>query len=66
MIDHRRATPDYVLTDSQWRTMYSIANNTASSTTNAGITIGNVYGLDAVDVAEEIMKRKRREELLSA
>lgn len=66
VIDHRRATPDYVLTDSQWRTMYSIANNTASSTTNAGITIGNVYGLDAVDVAEEIMKRKRREELLSA
>lgn len=66
VIDHRRATPDYVLTDSQWRAMYSIANNTATSTTNAGITIGNVYGLDAVDVAEEIMKRKRREELLSA
>ena len=66
VIDHRRATPDYVLTDSQWRAMYSIANNTAPSTTNAGITIGNVYGLDAVDVAEEIMKRKRREELLSA
>ncbi len=66
VIDHRRATPDYVLTDSQWRTMYSIANNTASSTTNAGITIGNVYGLDATDVAQEIMKRKRREELLSA
>ena len=66
VIDHRRATPDYVLTDSQWRTMYSIANNTASSTTNSGITIGNVYGMDAVDVAEEIMKRKRREELLSA
>lgn len=66
VIDHRRATPDYVLTDSQWKAMYSIANNTASSTTNAGITIGNVYGLDAVDVAEEIMKRKRREELLSA
>ena len=66
VIDHRRATPDYVLTDSQWKTMYSIANNTASSTTNSGITIGNVYGLDAVDVAEEIMKRKRREELLSA
>ena len=66
VIDHRRATPDYVLTDSQWRAMYSIANNTATNTTNAGITIGNVYGLDAVDVAEEIMKRKRREELLSA
>lgn len=66
VIDHRRATPDYVLTDSQWKTMYSIANNTASSTTNSGITIGNVYGLDAVDVAEEIMKRKRREELLNA
>lgn len=66
VIDHRRATPDYVLTDSQWKTMYSIANNNASSTTNTGITIGNVYGLDAVDVAEEIMKRKRREELLSA
>lgn len=66
VIDHRRATPDYVLTDSQWRAMYSIANNTATNTTNAGITIGNIYGLDAVDVAEEIMKRKRREELLSA
>nr|DAV95870.1 MAG TPA: tail tape measure [Caudoviricetes sp.] len=66
VIDHRRATPDYVLTDSQWKAMYSIANNTTSSTTNSGITIGNVYGLDAVDVAEEIMKRKRREELLSA
>lgn len=65
VIDHRRATPDYVLTDSQWQAMYSIANNTAN-TTNAGITIGSVHGLDAVDVAEEIMKRKRREELLSA
>lgn len=32
IIDHQRATPDYVLTDTQWRAMYDIAQN--QTTTN--------------------------------
>ena len=30
LIDHRRSTPDYVLTDRQWRAMYNIANHTSN------------------------------------
>ena len=64
LIDHRRSTPDYVLTDSQWRAMYSIANHTATSTTTGGIHIGSVNGLSAEDVAYEISKLQRRKEAL--
>lgn len=64
LIDHRRSTPDYVLTDSQWRAMYNIANHTATSTTTGGIHIGSVNGLSAEDVAYEISKLQRRKEAL--
>ena len=64
LIDHRRSTPDYVLTDSQWRAMYNIANHTATSTTTGGIHIGNVNGLSAEEVAYEISKLQRRKEAL--
>ena len=64
LIDHRRSTPDYVLTDSQWRAMYNIANHTATSNTTGGIHIGSVNGLSAEDVAYEISKLQRRKEAL--
>jgi len=64
LIDHRRSTPDYVLTDSQWRAMYNIANHTSTSTSTGGIHIGNVNGLSAEEVAYEISKLQRRKEAL--
>ena len=64
LIDHRRSTPDYVLTDRQWKAMYSIANHTSTSTSTGGIHIGSVNGLSAEDVAYEISKLQRRKEAL--
>ena len=64
LIDHRRSTPDYVLTDSQWRAMYNIANHTSTSTSTGGIHIGSVNGLSAEDVVYEISKLQRRKEAL--
>lgn len=64
LIDHRRSTPDYVLTDRQWKAMYSIANHTSTSTSAGGIHIGSVNGLSAEDVAYEISKLQRRKEAL--
>ena len=64
LIDHRRSTPDYVLTDRQWQAMYSIANHTSTSTSTGGIHIGTVNGLSAEDVAYEISKLQRRKEAL--
>ena len=64
LIDHRRSTPDYVLTDRQWKAMYSIANHTSTSTSTGGIHIGSVTGLSAEDVAYEISKLQRRKEAL--
>ena len=63
LIDHRRATPDYVLTSEQWEAMYNIADH--SSRTRGGITIGEVHGYTADEVAEAIEKRRRREERLN-
>ena len=64
LIDHRRSTPDYVLTDSQWRAMYNIADHTSTSTSTGGIHIGSVNGLSAEDVVYEISKLQRRKEAL--
>nr|DAK36713.1 MAG TPA: tail tape measure [Caudoviricetes sp.] len=64
LIDHRRSTPDYVLTDRQWQAMYSIAHHTSTSTSTGGIHIGTVNGLSAEDVAYEISKLQRRKEAL--
>ena len=64
LIDHRRSTPDYVLTDRQWKAMYSIANHTSTATSTGGIHIGSVNGLSAEDVAYEISKLQRRKEAL--
>ena len=64
LIDHRRSTPDYVLTDRQWQAMYSIANHTSTSTRTGGIHIGTVNGLSAEEVAYEISKLQRRKEAL--
>ena len=64
LIDHRRSTPDYVLTDRQWRAMYNIANHTSTSTSTGGIHIGSVNGLSAEDVVYEISKLQRRKEAL--
>lgn len=51
--------PEAVLTDQQWRT----AADAVSHVTNegaSGVTIGQVYGLSAEDVAREIRKEERK------
>ena len=64
VIDHQRKTPDYVLTDSQWDSMHRIAV-AADKQSGPSVYIGKVQGYTGEEVAEEIIKRKRREEVLS-
>ena len=64
VIDHQRKTPDYVLTDSQWDSMHRIAV-AADKQSSPSVYIDKVQGYTAEEVGEEIIKRKRREEVLS-
>ena len=64
VIDHQRKTPDYVLTDSQWDSMHRIAV-AADKQSGPAVYIDKVQGYTAEEVGEEIIKRKRREEVLS-
>ena len=64
VIDHQRKTPDYVLTDAQWDSMHRIAV-AADKQSGPSVYIGKVQGYTGEEVAEEIIKRKRREEVLS-
>lgn len=64
VIDHQRKTPDYVLTDSQWDSMHRIAV-AADKQSGPSVYIDKVQGYTAEEVGEEIIKRKRREEVLS-
>ena len=64
VIDHQRKTPDYVLTDSQWDSMHRIAV-AADKQSGPAVYIDKVQGYTGEEVAEEIIKRKRREEVLS-
>lgn len=64
LIDHRRNTPDYVLTDTQWAAMYEIAEKTASDT-GPRISIGQVQGYTADEVSASIERRRRQAEALA-
>lgn len=64
LIDHRRNTPDYVLTDTQWAAMYEIAEKTAADT-GPRISIGQVQGYTADEVADSIERRRRQQEALA-
>nr|DAV39723.1 MAG TPA: tail tape measure [Caudoviricetes sp.] len=64
VIDHQRKTPDYVLTASQWDSMHRIAV-AADKQSGPSVYIDKVQGYTGEEVAEEIIKRKRREEVLS-
>ena len=64
VIDHQRKTPDYVLTNSQWDSMHRIAV-AADKQSSPSVYIDKVQGYTGEEVAEEIIKRKRREEVLS-
>lgn len=66
IIDHQRATPDYVLTDTQWDAMIRLAQVAETQQASSGITIGAVHGYTADEVAEAIEKQRQRHEALYA
>lgn len=70
IIDHQRATPDYVLTDQQWETMYRLARTAgaaAGSPAPAGLTVnvGEMHGGGPEDLALQLDKIARQRRLLS-
>ncbi|MFW0112109.1 tape measure protein [Rothia sp. CCM 9416] len=67
LIDHQRATPDYVLTDQQWAAMYEIAQSSASAQQGhaASIQIGSVHGYTVDEVAAQIEKERRQKMALA-
>lgn len=63
LIEHKRSTPDRVLTDAQWESMYAIAKNSETADTS-GVTIGAVYGLTPEEVANQVIKKMQRRRAL--
>lgn len=56
--------PEAVLTDAQWSTMHSLAEQNLSGSAGGVVVHGGVHGYSAGEVAVEIEKRRRRRESL--
>lgn len=64
IIDHQRSTPDYVLTQDQWRGMLDLANHVSETqpgrSPEVQLNVGTMVGADADELADKLQTRLRR------